>query len=129
MRRMYSEKQIKSMISSQIKGLEVVAQNLVFQDGEIDLEDIEFEDGLYLFTYGNCYCFLPITQTAIEYTKVGASIKTPMPCIYDPLGSFLPGTLVLYWNDKLILTIPSSGAEPYFPQDGLKLSIYKTKLF
>lgn len=148
MRRMYSQNQIESKINqaiSELQDSELVLQGTTYNDEEVPafvdfgetIYDTDLEDGLYLFTYANCYAFVPITALALQYARRSA-IKASMPCVYDSTGSFRPGTLVINSSaeedeggtptGKYILTVRVvDGTGAYFADD-LGFNVYKTNL-
>ena len=64
-------------------------------------------DGLYMFTYNNCQCFLSLTSTMIQNAS-SAPIRCPCPMMYN--GSAYPGILKIERAaDVLTLTVATAG--------------------
>lgn len=148
MRRMYSENQIESKINqaiSELQDSELVLQGTTYNDEDVPavvdfgkvVYDTDLSEGLYLFTYANCYAFVTITPLALLYARESA-IKVSMPCVYDGSGSFRPGTLVINSSaeedeggtptGKYILSVRVvDGTGAYFA-NGLGFNVYKTNL-
>lgn len=64
-------------------------------------------DGLYMFTYNNCQCFLSLTSTMIQNAS-SAPIRCPCPTMYN--GSAYPGILKIERAaDVLTLTVATAG--------------------
>lgn len=64
-------------------------------------------DGLYMFTYGNCQCFLSLTSTMIQNAGT-YPIRCPCPTMYN--GSAYPGILKIERSsDLLTLTVATAG--------------------
>lgn len=64
-------------------------------------------DGLYMFTYGNCQCFLTLTSTMIQNAAT-YPIRCPCPMMYN--GSAYPGILKIERAaDVLTLTVATAG--------------------
>lgn len=64
-------------------------------------------DGLYMFTYNNCQCFLSLTSTMVQNAS-SAPIRCPCPMMYN--GSAYPGILKIERSsDLLTLTVATAG--------------------
>ena len=64
-------------------------------------------DGLYMFTYGNCQCFLTLTSTMIQ-NAAQYPIRCPCPTMFN--GSAYPGILKIERAaDVLTLTVATAG--------------------
>ena len=64
-------------------------------------------DGLYMFTYGNCQCFLSLTSTMIQNAST-YPIRCTCPMMYS--GSAYPGILKIERAaDVLTLTVATAG--------------------
>lgn len=64
-------------------------------------------DGLYMFTYGNCQCFLTLTSTMIQNAAT-YPIRCPCPTMFN--GSAYPGILKIERAaDLLTLTVATAG--------------------
>lgn len=64
-------------------------------------------DGLYMFTYGNCQCFLTLTSAMIT-NAFHNPIRCPCPTMYN--GSAYPGVLKIERSgDILTLTVATAG--------------------
>lgn len=65
------------------------------------------EDGLYMFTYGNCQCFLTLTSTMIQNASQ-YPIRCTCPMMFN--GSAYPGILKIERSsDLLTLTVATAG--------------------
>ena len=65
------------------------------------------DDGLYMFTYGNCQCFLTLTSTMIQNASA-YPIRCTCPMMYN--GSAYPGILKIERAaDVLTLTVATAG--------------------
>ena len=149
----FSKKDIVDILNSEIKGFELVATGqfgMLGDDGIVNFYDADLDDpykyyrvenypdGLYLFTYGNCYAFVVITAQALAMSQM-SPIKVSIPVIYSGDGSFRPGTLMvsqfLWEADGEVITedfmcmkfkvIDGTGA---VAKEYLTANIYRTKL-
>lgn len=65
------------------------------------------EDGLYMFTYGNCQCFLSLTSTMIQNANT-YPIRCTCPMMFN--GSAYPGILKIERaGDMLTFTVATAG--------------------
>ena len=48
--------------------------------------------GFFMFTYGNCYCYVPITSDSLNWSYT-SPIRVPMPVIYNASGEAKMGIL------------------------------------
>lgn len=76
--------------------------------GTIDMTETGIpSDGLYMFTYGNCQCFLSLTSTMIQNAST-YPIRCTCPMMFN--GSAYPGILKIERAaDLLTLTVATAG--------------------